>query len=146
SGGKVVYPNKNQGTLDLLVNGEVEMIPAWADMLITNLANGTLPDTVKMTQITPGFTGNVDTLAIPSIGSNKEGAEAVMNFMLTKEAQQILLDNMAAIPVIDSSELSSENSKYLEGLKIDSFRTASIGNLGTELNEEWDQKIGTLAQ
>lgn len=146
SGGKVVYPNKNQGTLDLLVNGEVEMIPAWADMLITNLANGTLPDTVKMTQITPGFTGNVDTLAIPSIGSNKEGAEAVMNFMLTKEAQQILLDNMAAIPVIDSSELSSDNSKYLEGLKIDSFRTASIGILGTELNEEWDQKIGILAQ
>ena len=71
-------------------------------------------------------------------------AEAVMNFMLTKEAQQILLDSMAAIPVIDSSNLSSDNSKYLKDLKIDSFRTASIGNLGTELNEEWDQKIGTL--
>ena len=29
SSGKVVYPNKNQGTLDLLANKEVDMIPAW---------------------------------------------------------------------------------------------------------------------
>lgn len=146
SGGNVIYPNKNQGTLDLLVNGEVSMIPAWADMLITNLSNGTLPDTVKMTQITPGFTGNVDALAIPSIGSNPEGAQAVMNFMLTEDAQQILLDSMAAIPVIDSSKLSSDNSKYLEGLDISSFRTSSIGTLGNTLNERWDQEIGTLSK
>lgn len=146
SGGSVIYPNKNQGTLDLLVNGEVSMIPAWADMLITNLSNGTLPDTVKMTQITPGFTGNVDALAIPSIGSNPEGAQAVMNFMLTEDAQQILLDSMAAIPVIDSSKLSSDNSKYLEDLDISSFRTSSIGTLGNTLNERWDQEIGTLSK
>lgn len=146
SGGRVVYPNKNQGTLDLLVNGEVDMIPAWADMLITNLANGTLPDTVKMTQIEPGFTGNVDGMAIPSIGSNPEGAQAVMNFMLTEGAQQTLLDSMAAIPVIDSSGMTSENSVHLEGLDISSFRTLSIGTLGSELNERWDAEIGTLAQ
>lgn len=146
SGGKVVYPNKNQGTLDLLVNGEVDMIPAWADMLITNLSNGTLPDTVKMAQIEPGLTGNVDGMAIPSIGSNSEGAQAVMDFMLTTDAQQILLDSMAAIPVIDGSQVSSENSKYLEDLNIESFRTSSIGTLGTELNERWDKEIGTMAQ
>lgn len=146
TGGKVVYPNKNQGTLDLLINEEVDMIPAWADMLITNLSNGTLPETIKMAQITPGFTGNVDAMAIPSIGSNPEGAQAVMNFMLTEEAQQILLDNMAAIPVIDSESITSENSKYLEDLNVESFRTSSIGSLGATLNERWDQEIGTLAQ
>lgn len=146
SGGKVIYPNKNQGTLDLLINGEVDMIPTWADMMITNLANGTLSESVKMTQIDPGFTGNVDGLAIPSIGSNPEGAQAAMDFFLTEEAQQILLDAMAAIPVIDSANISSDNSKYLSELNIESFRTISIGNLGSELNEEWDQKIGTLPQ
>ncbi len=146
SGGKVIYPNKNQGTLDLLINGEVDMIPTWADMMITNLANGTLSESVKMTQIDPGFTGNVDCLAIPSIGSNPEGAQAAMDFFLTEEAQQILLDAMAAIPVIDSANISSDNSKYLSELNIESFRTISIGNLGSELNEEWDQKIGTLPQ
>lgn len=146
SGGKVIYPNKNQGTLDLLINGEVDMIPTWADMMITNLANGTLPESVKMTQIDPGFTGNVDCLAIPSIGSNPEGAQAVMDFFLTEEAQQILLDAMAAIPVIDSQNISSANSKYLSELNIESFRTISIGSLASQLNEAWDQKIGALPQ
>lgn len=144
SGGQIIYPNKNQGTLDLLINGEVDMIPAWADMVITNLANKTLPESIKMSQITPGFTGNVDGLAMPSIGSNQEGAQAVMNFMLTPEAQQILLESMAAIPVIDQSEVRAENAQYLADLKIDTFRTASLGTLANELNEEWDQKIGTL--
>lgn len=146
TGGQTIYPNKNQGTLDLLINQEVDMIPAWADMVITNLANGTLPENIKMTQVEPGFTGNVDGLAIPSIGSNIEGAQAVMDFMLTTQAQQILLDTMAAIPVIDSSLISSDNSIYLKDLKIDSFRTSSLGTLSNELNEEWDQTIGTLGQ
>ncbi|MGH0052434.1 MAG: extracellular solute-binding protein, partial [Sphaerochaetaceae bacterium] len=43
SGGSVVYPNKNQGSLDLLINSEVDMIPAWADQVLSNMANGTLP-------------------------------------------------------------------------------------------------------
>lgn len=146
TGGQTIYPNKNQGTLDLLINQEVDMIPAWADMVITNLANGTLPENIKMTQVQPGFTGNVDGLAIPSIGSNIEGAQAVMDFMLTTQAQQILLDTMAAIPVIESSLISSDNSIYLKDLKIDSFRTSSLGTLSNELNEEWDQTIGTLGQ
>lgn len=146
TGGQTIYPNKNQGTLDLLINQEVDMIPAWADMVITNLANGTLPENIKMTQVEPGFTGNVDGLAIPSIGSNIDGAQAVMDFMLTTQAQQILLDTMAAIPVIDSSLISSDNSIYLKDLKIDSFRTSSLGTLANELNEEWDQTIGTMGQ
>lgn len=146
TGGQTIYPNKNQGTLDLLINQEVDMIPAWADMVITNLANGTLPENIKMTQVEPGFTGNVDGLAIPSIGSNIEGAQAVMDFMLTTQAQQILLDTMAAIPVIDSSLISSDNSIYLKDLKIDSFRTSSLGTLANELNVEWDQTIGTMGQ
>lgn len=146
TGGKVIYPNKNQGTLDLLINGEVDMIPTWADMMITNLSNGMLPETVKMTQIDPGFTGNVDGLVMPSIGSNQEGAQAVMNFMLSEEAQQILLDSMAAIPVIDSTNITSEKSKYLAELNVENFRTSSLGSLGNELNEVWDQKIGTLSK
>ena len=115
-------------------------------MMITNLSNGMLPETVKMTQIDPGFTGNVDGLVMPSIGSNQEGAQAVMNFMLSEEAQQILLDSMAAIPVIDSTNITSEKSKYLAELNVETFRTSSLGSLGNELNEVWDQKIGTLSK
>ena len=64
--------------------------------------------------------------------------------MLTPEAQNIALDSMAAIPVIDFSLLDPELTKSIEELKIEKFRIGSLGNLGTELYEEWDKQIGTL--
>ena len=35
SGDTVFYPNKNQGTLDLLTQGEIDMCPNWADMVLS---------------------------------------------------------------------------------------------------------------
>lgn len=144
SSGKVVYPNKNQGTLDLLANKEVDMIPAWADMTISQMKQGTLPESIKISQIDPAFTGSAVVLGIPSIGSNQEGAYAFLNYMISPEAQNIALDTMAAIPVIDFSLLDPELTKSIEDLKIDKFRISSLGDLGTQLYEQWDSEIGTL--
>lgn len=144
SSGKVVYPNKNQGTLDLLANKEVDMIPAWADMALSQMKQGTLPESIKIAQIEPSFTGSTVVLGIPSIGSNQDGAYAFINYMLSPEAQNIALDSMAAIPVIDFSKLDPELTKSIEGLDIDEFRISSIGDLSTKLNERWDAEIGTL--
>jgi putative spermidine/putrescine transport system substrate-binding protein len=144
SSGKVVYPNKNQGTIDLLANKEVDMIPAWADMAISQKRQGTLPDSIKLAQIDPAFTGSTVVLGIPSIGSNSEGAYAFMNYMLSPDAQNIALDSMAAIPVIDYSLLDANLTKTISDLKISSFRIGSLGDLSTELNKKWDAEIGTL--
>ena len=144
SSGKVVYPNKNQGTLDLLANKEVDMIPAWADMAITQIKKGTLPDSIKITQLSPSFTGSAVTLGIPSIGSNQDGAYAFINYMISPEAQNTALDTMAAIPVIDFSLLDQELTKSIADLKIDEFRISSLGDLGSQLYEQWDKEIGTL--
>lgn len=144
SSGKVVYPNKNQGTLDLLAGREVDMVPAWADMAITQMRQGTLPESIKICQIDPAFTGSTMVLGIPSIGSNQDGAYAFLNYMLTPKAQDIALDTMAAIPVIDFSLLDPKLTKTIEELKIDEFRISSLGDLGVELYEEWDREIGTL--
>ena len=64
--------------------------------------------------------------------------------MVILDAQNIALDSMAAIPVIDFSLLDPELTKSIEELKIEKFRIGSLGNLGTELYEEWDKQIGTL--
>lgn len=144
SSGKVVYPNKNQGALDLLAGKEVDMVPAWADMAITQMRQGTLPESIKISQIDPAFTGGTMVLGIPSIGSNQDGAYAFLNYMLSPEAQNIALDSMAAIPVIDFALLDPKLTKIIEELKIDEFRINSLGELGVELNEEWDREIGTL--
>ncbi|UPQ85535.1 extracellular solute-binding protein [Ignavigranum ruoffiae] len=143
SGGKTVYPHKNQGTLDLLANQQVDMIPAWADMAISQTTEGRLPETTKIAQIDPSFTGNLVTFAMPNIGSKSEGVYAVMNFMLSDEAQQILLDELAAIPLVET-QFESKNAEMLKDISVEAFRRASIGDLTTKLYEKWDSEIGTL--
>lgn len=144
SGGKVVYPNKNQGALDLLANKEVSMIPTWADMYLQQKQMGTLPESVKIAQIAPALTGTLASLAIPSIGSHTDGAYAVMDFMVSDEAQNILLDKMSAIPVVDTAKLDKDKIKLIDGLDTSTFRTASIGSLTDDLNKQWDERIATL--
>lgn len=144
SGGSVVYPNKNQGTLDLLTNKEVSMIPTWADMYLSAKEMGTMPSSIKITQIDPGFTGTLASLAMPSIGSKSDGCYAVMDYMLSKEAQNTLLSKMAAIPVIDTKDLDQDKVKLIKDLDVSKFRNSNIGALSDDLNKKWDNEIATL--
>jgi len=142
SGGRVVYPNKNQGSLDLLANGQIDMCPIWADMAISQIQQGTLPATTKIYQIQPSLTGAVNTLAIPSIGKNPEGAHAFMNYVLSPEAQLLQLKEIAAIPLI---KVDDSSAALVTGLDVTKFRTLSIGELYVEFNKRWDEEIATLS-
>lgn len=144
SGGSIVYPNKNQGTLDLLNQGEIDMCPNWADMVLSQRAEGTLKDTIKITQLDPALTGSFQSLAIPTFGSNEEGAYAFINYMLSESTQEILVKQMAAIPLIDTSKIDMTGFEDVENLDVSSFRIMSIGDLSTDFNERWDNEIGTL--
>lgn len=146
SGGKVMYPNKNQGSMDLLANKEVDMIPAWADMMLSQMKQGTMPDCMKITSIENGFTGSFVVHAMPIIGNpdHREAGYAWLNYMLTPEAQNMLLDGMAAIPLIDKSKLDPELLKTVDALDVNSFRLSSLGELSKQLNTTWDEQIATL--
>ncbi len=144
SGGTIVYPNKNQGTLDLLNQGEIDMCPNWADMVLSQRAEGALKDTIKIAQIDPSLTGSLQSLAIPTFGSNEDGAYAFMDYMLSDEAQEIMVKEMAAIPLVDTSNMDMTGYEDLLDLDVSNFRIMSIGDLGTAFNERWDSEIGTL--
>ncbi len=144
SGGSIVYPNKNQGSLDLLNQGEIDMCPNWADMVLSQRAAGQLKESIKIAQIDPAFTGSLQTLAIPTIGSNQEGACAFMNYMCSDAAQQMMVKEMAAIPLVDASKLDLTGFEDVANLDVSNFRIMSIGDLSTQFNERWDNEIGAL--
>lgn len=144
SGGTIVYPNKNQGALDLLAQGEIDMCPMWADMVLSQRKAGTVPSNIKLTSITPAFTGSVVGFVIPTFGSNEEAGYAWINYMLSESAQKLLVENMAAIPLIDVSNMDMTGYEDLMSIDVSSFRTMSIGDLGTTFNERWDNEIGIL--
>jgi putative spermidine/putrescine transport system substrate-binding protein len=145
SGGAVVYPAKNQGTLDLLNQGEIDMCPNWADMVLSQRKSGQIKDSIKIAQITDKpLTGSLQSLAMPTFGAHQDAAYAFINYMLSEEAQQTMVTEMAAIPLIDTSKLDMSGFEDLENLDTTNFRIQSIGALSTDFNERWDNDIATL--
>lgn len=144
SGGKVVYPNKNQGTLDLLVNKEVDLIPAWADQALTNMSTGVFPESVKIYQLDPALSGTDVVFAVPGIGGAPEDSYDFINFMISPEGQKICLETIFAVPVIDTSLISSDVKTMVADLDVSGFAVISNGKLGDKRNEIWDSTIATL--
>ena len=143
SGDTIVYPKKNQGTLDLLTQGEIDMCPNWADMVLSQRKAGTVPENIKIATIEPSFTGSVQGIGIPSFSGNVPGAHAFINYILSPEAQTILVQDMAAIPLkTDGVDLTG--AEELMDMDVSNFRTQALGDLVTDLNARWDEEIGTL--
>ena len=146
SGGHVQYAVKNQGALDLLSQGEAWICPAWADGTLSALENKTLPETVKMYQLSDlSLTGSDVDMGICSTSQNVEAAYDVMNFIVSPEAQQILVEVMKAVPVIDASMLEQTPSvEAVSLLNPADFNIISTGANETVINDRWAEDIETL--
>lgn len=142
SGGAVVYPNKNQGTLDLLINKEVDIIPAWADQVLTNINNGTLPKTTKIYQLDDYALSGTDVVFVcPSIGANQEGSYDFINYMISPAGQKLCLETIMAVPVIDPSKINSDMKDMVSGIDLSKFSIISIGDLAKQLEAKWIEEI-----
>ncbi len=145
SGGAVVYPNKNQGSLDLLINHEVDMIPAWADQTIQNIQQGMLPESTRMMQLKDGaLAGQDECFTITSMCQNPDACYDFMDFVISPEGQKICLETMYAIPVIDPDNIDSDVKGAIEGLDTKEFAFMAIGALGDVFSERWERDILTL--
>lgn len=105
---KGVYPKGNQGALDLLANGSIDMAPVWSDMATSQLSQGTLPANIKLTQISPGFTGGGSYLLVPSLSANKSAAFKFINFLLSPDMQAKIVKKINGYPAINWSLLPSD--------------------------------------
>ena len=145
--GKVQYPMKNAGSLELLANKEVDMTPAFVNMVLSQKAMATLPEEIKLTQLEEPFLGGLAGFMIPSIGKDKEAALSVIDFYLSYEAQAIDWNTMFASPVVDSSKLEDlEHEDWLKETNMESLRYFSIGMLQKDIAARWMEEIGSLAQ
>ncbi|ACT01550.1 extracellular solute-binding protein [Paenibacillus sp. JDR-2] len=138
--GKGIYPKKNQGTLDLLISGEVDMIPAWSDMALEQIGNGQLPATTKIAQITPGFNGGPTYLMVPKLSEKKDAVNEFLNFVLSPEAQSVVVTKMHGFPGIQLSNMPQDIQDSFKGVA-EGFRTFNIGDLGNEINKRWQSDV-----
>jgi len=135
-----VYPKKNQGTLDLLANGEVDMVPAWSDMALEQTSKQLLPDTTKLTQISPAFTGGPSYLMVPEMSTKKEAAQKLLDYVLTPEAQTIVVNKMYGYPGIKWDLMSKELQDKFASVSA-SYRQFNGGDLQQEIYKRWQTDV-----
>ena len=145
--GKVQYPMKNAGSLDLLATKQIDMTPAFANMVLSQKAMGTLPESIKLAQIDPAFMGALAGFCIPTIAKDKEAALSVIDYYLSYSAQALDWNTMYASPVVDTSKLENlDHADWLSETDMDSLRYLSIGSMLVDLRTRWTEEIAPLAK
>jgi putative spermidine/putrescine transport system substrate-binding protein len=138
--GNGIYPKKNQGTLDLLASGEVDMIPAWSDMVLDQIAKGQLPKSIKMKQLQPGFNGGPTYLMVPKLSEKKDAVYKFLNFVLSPDAQTMIVNKMHGFPGIQLSNMPQEIQDSFKGAS-EGFRTFNIGDLDKDMTKRWQSEV-----
>jgi putative spermidine/putrescine transport system substrate-binding protein len=137
---KGIYPKKNQGTLDILASGEVDMIPAWSDMALDGLSKGTLPASIKLKQLDPGMNGGPTYLMLPKLSEKKEAVYKFLDFVLTPEAQTVIINEMHGFPGIELSNMPQDIQDQFKGVS-GGFRSFDIGDLDKDMLKRWQSEV-----
>lgn len=137
------YPVNNQGTLDLLAKGLVDMGSVWSDQIASALKAGTMPKDIKTTTIAnPSFTGGPAFLGIPSNSPNRNGARLLVNWVLSPAAQNIIVSGaMNGLPVIPQGLLSEEVAATIADLDITTLRPAYLSSNASDLRSAWAAEV-----
>ncbi|WAH36315.1 extracellular solute-binding protein [Alicyclobacillus dauci] len=134
-----VYPKGNQGTLDLLANGDIAMAPAWSDQALSELASGQLPSNIKITQITPGFTGGGTYVLVPKLSAHKDAAYKFLNFLLSNNVQSEIVTKMNGYPAIQWNQLPADQQSKFASIAKD-YRYWP-GQYSADLTKLWQQTV-----
>ncbi len=138
------YPAGNTPVLELFANGSVDMITAWSDQALQAMNKELLPETTKFAQLTDlPFTGGYAYSGIPSNSTNKEGALALANFLLTPETQASVVQEIGGFPAVSWSELSEELQTKFTDVITDTVPTWPGGDYGAAMVEGWYKNVAT---
>ncbi|MEC0090558.1 extracellular solute-binding protein [Paenibacillus macquariensis] len=100
----VTYTNGNNGTLDMLNRGEIDMGPVWVDMFNSWVNEGRMNPKFSMKLIEPGIPGQPMYIVIPKNAKNKEAAMQYADLLSSPEVQaNIIVGQYSWNPGIDAS-------------------------------------------
>lgn len=139
-----VYPNGNDQVLQLLASGQISMAPVWSDQFITAQAAGTIPSTVKYTQISdPSFTGSASFLGVPKTipADKKKAVDRLADFVLSSRGQQIIADAVSGYPVVPLDTLPASVAAKFSAANPTQLRLAFSSGFTADMNQQWDAKV-----
>ena len=95
------HPNGNVAVLQLLAQQNIYMASVWSDMGLDFYSRGQLPKSMRFTQIKPPLIGDDARVMLPAGAAHLEGSLTFLNWVLTPEAQDMVINMVAGYPGID---------------------------------------------
>lgn len=142
SGGRIYYPTKDLGSLDLLSSGEVWLVPVWADDVLRGLDQKTLPETVKMYQMTDHLLpGSVSSFGICSTTVNSDACCDFIQYAISPQGQQLLMRELKVIPAVDPATLDASALADLDPADLQAMDAGDNKNL---YHSRWTEEIATI--
>jgi len=140
--GNGVYPNGNAAVLQLLGQGQIWVAPVWSDQSLTALKTGQLGSNIKLTQISnPSFTGGAAYLAVPKTARHKKVLYKFVNYILSPDAQQMIVDVMAGFPAIDIKLMGDSIKQKFEDVSANTLRPTYQTKMGNDFKAAWQQSV-----
>jgi putative spermidine/putrescine transport system substrate-binding protein len=140
--GNGVYPNGNAAVLQLLGQGQIWMAPVWSDQSLTALKTGQLGSNIKLTQISnPSFTGGAAYIAVPKTAKHKKALYKFVNYILSPDAQQMIVDVMAGFPAIDIKYMGDSIKQKFQDVSANTLRPTYQTKMGNDFKAAWQQSV-----
>lgn len=140
------FPESGPMQNQLLADGEVDISMSFSPFEASHLIEtGMFPDTVRTFAMDVGTIGNANFLAIPYNSSAKEGALAVINFLLSPEAQLRGMDPRyrGSFTVLDMQRLPEAMREKFHNLDLGpaTLGKQELGKTLPEPHPEWMNRI-----
>ncbi|MBI3961480.1 MAG: extracellular solute-binding protein [Deinococcus sp.] len=140
-----VYAASNGEITNFFEQGLIQMAPQWSDQLITALDTGRIPPEIKFTQIDPPFFGFDSFLGVASNSPNQSTAHTFINWLLTDEAQRMVIEQIKGFPSVQASLLPEDLRGRFEGI---SERASDVPSsvYQSRFREVWQERVPSAAQ
>lgn len=139
---KGVYPNGNNGPLQLLLQEQIWVCPAWSDQFISGRASGVVPKEAKALQITdPSFTGGATQCGVLSASTKQALGFKLANWLLEPTQQASIATAIAGFPAIPLSKLPAKLQDQFSEADPGNLRPGFNADLDSDMHSAWQQMV-----
>lgn len=136
------YTSGNTQSIQLLGQSAVTMIPAWSDQALSAIAQGVLPETTGLVQLSDlGLPGGFTKLAVLSNGVNKDAALKLADFLLTEGIQSAVLTELGGFPGVSWEHVSPELREKFADIIPTTIPTFPGGDWEKAVNDGWYRAV-----
>lgn len=136
------YTSGNTQSLQLLGQSAVTMIPAWSDQALSAIAQGVLPETTGLVQLSDlGLPGGFSRLTINTNGVNHEAALKLADFVLSEEIQSAVLTELGGFPGVSWDYVSADLRERFKDIIPTSIPVFPGGDWEKAVNDGWYRAV-----